>query len=474
MNTHPHQPRPRNHFGAAPIGASGKRLIMPARPVMSDLQRLEAVVAWEPLWEIVEQLEALPGVTTGQGSGPRRQYRLIDILLMESAVVVEGSYRGAARLLGDPLTWRRLRRAARQAFPNDPDRRLSMTAPSRYQHYRARRDLLNGEMLEVLKRVLRAQAVKVAKGMGMFDPTRGSWSRPDATQCIVGDATRIRCAHRDTAAKPYTGDSRRGGGGGRELVVLTCSDPHRGERVILDAEFKDHRIGTGGNDADHAVGMLQRLLAENGDSLRPGLRGLVYDAALSPDAADAVTGLGVLPIAKTPRSVNGSHQRLRLGSHAFTARDGTKRDFEVVVVNGSPVVVSTDSHGTEAAVPLRHRDIRWWSRRHGRRVLYCRYEMPDSSTVPGHLRGAWTMIRLNGTPKEADTEPSEGRTRMLRALTDADPDFAVLFGARADAESVFADLRRHGRHAHNRRRGRDAHDLWLLAYQILQLASIAR
>ena len=56
-------------------------------------------------------------------------------------------------------------------------------------------------------------------------------------------------------------------------MVLTGSDPRGGERVLLDVEFVDRQSGTGGNDADQAAGMLQRLLEENGDSLQPGLHG---------------------------------------------------------------------------------------------------------------------------------------------------------------------------------------------------------
>ena len=472
MNTNTPEPGPCSSAVTAPSGASGKRLMTSARP-MSMMQHLEAVAAWEPLWEIVEQLEALPSANTGRGVSPRREYRLMDILLMEPAALLEGSYLGGARLLREPWAWKRLRRAARRAFPNDPARRLSVTAPSRHQHYRARRDLLSGEMLAVLKRGLRAQAVKIAKPAGMFNPTSGDRSRPDATQCIVGDMTWIPATHRGPVTKPRTGACDPGGVAGRELVVLGCRDPRRRERVILDAEFKDHRIGTDGNDADQAAGMLQRLLAENGDSLRPGLRGFVYDTAMSPDAVDVVAGLGVLPVTKTPGSVNGGHRRVSLGSHAFTAGDGTEHNLEVVAVSGSPVVVLTDGHGTETAVPLRRRHIHWTSARHGRRVAHCRYAMPDSAPVPDHLRGACATIRLNSTHEKSHSGPHECRTRALRALPEAEPSFAV-FGARADVEAVFSDLRGRARPVHNRLRGCDAHDLWFLAYQILQLASMAR
>ena len=470
MNTHTPPTGPRNLAGKTPSGAHGKRLIKPASQ-MSMFQRLEAVAAWEPIWELVEQLEALPGANTG--ASPRREYRLMDIILMESAAQLEGSNIGAARLLGDRLIWRRLCRAARRAFPNDPNRRLSVTAPSRHQHYRARRDLLCGETLAAFKRGLRAQAVQVAKQAGLFDPASGSWSRPDATQCIVGDGTWIAAGHRAPVKKPATGDSDPGKVPGRELVVLSCRDTRRSERVLLDAEFVDRRIGTDGNDADQAVGMLQRLLAENGDSLRPGLRGLVYDTAMSPDAVDTVAGLGVLPIIKTPRPVTGGHRRVSLGSHAFTARDGTEHNLEVVTVGGSPVVVLTDSRDVETAVPLRRRNNRWTGGHDGRRVAHCRYALPDSPPVPDHLRDACTTIRLNSSNEGSHSDPHKRRTRALRPLPATDPSFAV-FDARADVEAVFSNLRRHDHQAHNRLRGYDANDFRLLAYQILKLATVTR
>ena len=58
---------------------------------------------------------------------------------------------------------------------------------------------------------------------------------------------------------------------GRELVMLSCRTGHGNERVPLDAEFmprKDHRSRKNRNEADFALDMLERLIAENRTALR--------------------------------------------------------------------------------------------------------------------------------------------------------------------------------------------------------------
>ena len=77
-------------------------------------------------------------------------------------------------------------------------------------------------------------------------------------------------------------------------------------------------------------------------------------------------------------------------------------------------------------------------------------------------------MRLNSTPEEIHTKPHTRRTRSLRPIPEADPDF-YLHGGREDVESTFSDLK-------NRIRSKlcshieDRFRFNILAYQLLRLS----
>ena len=384
----------------------------------SLLQHLEMIVESDMMWALAEQLEAFHQ-SRGR-AGPRRRYTLMDILVVSAAAHLYPSSHAAIRGLSDPETWKRLCDAAAAAFPNYPSRRLSSRAPSRQQMHRARQSYLSGDALEVLKRGMRAAAVRTAAESGAFDPSAGGWTHPDVSQCIVGDATWIRVSDpygkkgyksRDIGTGEFGNGRRRVPG--REVVVLSCRGSSDNERMVLDVEFSDI-AAAGRNDADRAAAMLRRLLDEHSDTLK--LRGFVYDMAMTSEIVDEVLDMGVLPITKVPRSPGGAHQRVNLGTSQFTGIDGTQHAQNVITVNGTPAVVLTDSAGDEVVVLLRRQRI-WWGTNRSRRVAYGRYAVPDTPPVPKHLRGASTAIRLNSLANEASSRTR--RTRALRAIPES-------------------------------------------------------
>ena len=435
-------------------------------PAGSLMQQLEAIVESDVVWGLAEQLEAFH---QSRGTSYRHQYTLMDILVTSAAAQLCGSDRAAIRLVKDPSTWRRLCDAA-AAVPNDSFRRLSPRAPSRSQLYRARQNHFSGDALNVLKRGLRAAAVRTAADLRAFDPSAGTWTRPDESQCVVGDATWIPVSdsHGKGPRNRYVSAGESGNGPrpavGRELVVLSCRDSDGSEPIVLDADLGEGAVsGTGCNDADRAAAMLRRLLEEHSDTLRPGLRGLVYDMAMTSKAFDQVLDMGVLPITKVPRSPGGGHQSVNLGTCLFTGADGTQHDHEVVTINGAPAVVLTDSGGEETIVPLCRQQIRWENSR-SRHVAYGHYAMPDTPPVPTHLRGASTVIRINSLDNE--TASRKRRTRALRAIPEGDADFGRLYDTRENVESIFADIKRGA----GRLRGSRDSDFQIVVCQMLSIA----
>lgn len=439
-------------------------LIAAEDPTESMLQRLETVIGCGPVWASLEEVQARQ--TEAKVAGPtRRQRAPMDFVVLDAAAWLCGSLQAAIKHLSDPDVWNRLRRAARREFPNDPRRRLSNTPPSRAQHYRARHVRFCGEALADLGRAFRREAVRAARRMGMFDPTTGSWADPDATQCISGDSTWIRDV-RGSDASDCIADGRLQRG--RRLVMLACGTGHNRERIILDAELVPPRTGSSADartEAAQAVAMLGRLLADNGDLLRPGLRGFVYDMAMTSKDMDRVFDVGLLPITKVPLTADGGHRRVSLGSRVFVADDGTHHDLVVHAVNGAPAVTVTGSDGIETQVRLRRHSIHWQRQHDNASVAWCVCAVPDDSAVPAHLRGATTAVRLNSSPDEAQSFRTR-RTFALRAIPEGDHSFA-LHSTRAELERMFADLKQNPR---SRRSPLTADGLGMLAYQMLQLA----
>ena len=484
-----------------PSGSGGRRHIKPVPDEDSDLQRLEHFLTLDEIWEMIEKLEQFHKqrqkklkLYGGRRRGAKRKYELMDILLLAVALPFFDNADDTLRNLRDRKTWNRLRKRVRRAFPkngnpNKSHRRLSKAAPSRSQVDRARRDYFSGEALEQLKRWYRKAAVKVAKEMGLFDPAAGSWTHPDRTQCIVADMTWIGAATQYGRSQPFhptTGKPRRfdpyadyhhtvDGSWtkipGRELVVLSARTGYGNERILLDADFMPRKgcpSRKGRNEADHAIDRLRRLVDENPDELCGGaVKVFIFDMALDAEGFDDVLNMRIVPMGKTPRKKDGKFRSGNLGPHEFTASDGTTVTYDLKTLNGSTWVMLPDGYGSEAGVPLRRKHA-YWGVEGARSVLYCEVEIPDHPRVLDHQTGATTTARMNSTVEEINGNPHRRRTKSLRPIPEADPDFKI-FGGREDIESTFSDLKRKTRGRLNSIR-EDFYEFQILAYMMLRLS----
>ena len=267
----------------SPSSSGGKRDIEANPDERSHLQQLEDLVASEFLWDLIEKFEEFHNTRRPtRRRGRKRGYNLMDIQILETGTHLYDNPSDVQRnLRNDRKNWKRLRRTAKKAFPNNKSRRLSKTAPSRHQVYRACRDYFSGDALAEFRRWYRRTAVQIAKDIGIFDPKAGSWTHPHKSQSMVGDMTWMRGAtqfHRDKPFIPGTGKARRfdphadyhhtSDGKptkvpGRELVMLSCRTGYGNERIPTDAEFmprKKSPLRKGRNEADQSLDMLERLL----------------------------------------------------------------------------------------------------------------------------------------------------------------------------------------------------------------------
>ena len=362
--------------------------------------------------------------------------------------------------------------------------------------YRARRYYFSGGPLDDLFRWYRQRAVKTAKTIGALDPEAGSWTHPAKSQAVVGDMTWIPASakhHHSAPFDPKTGKTRkfdphadfhhtRDGNPtkvpGRELVMLSCRTGHPNERIPLDAEFMPRKkcpTRKGRNEADHAVGMLKRLVAENPDELRGepakpgGLRCFIHDMAMDSEAIDDVLDMRLLPVAKVPKTAGGKCRYGTLGPHTFTTLTGSEETHDVKVFNGNCWVQLPFRRKTEIAVPLERTHAYWGTKGKKRSILYCSVALPHNPVVPKKLRGATTVVRFNSTDEEIHNTPNHTRrTRMLRPIPEADNDFKI-YGAREDIESMFGDLKYKTR-SKLPSINEDPNRLCILSYMILRLS----
>ena len=349
------------------------------------------------------------------------------------------------------------------------------------------------ELIHVLNHALRDHATR-ARSAGVDAATAPAWNL--AADCEINDdlldmssmpgATKH---HRNKPFDPNTGKTRRLDPRAdyhhtidgkptkipcRELVMLSCRTGYGNERILLDADFmapKGSREREGRNEADKSLDMLERLTDENHDLLRGepgGIKVFIHDMAMDSEAIDRALGNRWLPVVKVPRLADGKYRDGNLGPHTFTSPNGRTETHDVKTLNGSCFVWLPTSRGTEMAVPLRRVHIYWGTEGKRRSIAYCCVALPDDPDVPAGLRGATTTIRLNSTDEEIHNSPHTRRTRSLRPIPEADPDFDI-FGGREDIESTFSDFK-------YRTRGRlcsiheDRYRFNIVSYMILRLS----
>ena len=167
-----------------------------------------------------------------------------------------------------------------------------------------------------------------------------------------------------------------------------------------------------------------------------------YDESVAMDSEgiDNVLAKRVIPIVKTQKLPGGKYRHGNLGRHEFTLSNGKTRDLDIKTVNGSMCVKLPDGHGAPTAIPLQRAHFYWGDETKQGHTAYLKMRIPNDSGAPNRFKGATATVRLNSTDLEVHNRPHTRRTRSLRPIPEADPDFS-LHGAREDIESTFSDLK---------------------------------
>ncbi|MEX1046414.1 MAG: hypothetical protein WD050_03290 [Actinomycetota bacterium] len=169
------------------------------RPVASSLEKIEAIMVNDALFELAEVLPK-----PGKG-GRRRDYPAYMVLVFGAMLSGWRSGRQVESELSHPLVWKHVRRLARRRFPDDPSMHLPRK-PMRRHHYVYARDryLTDPAILGRLGEVHRAAAAAQARKIGLLDPAgKGSHTHPHLSRVLHADGKVITPLFK---AKP--GDTR--------------------------------------------------------------------------------------------------------------------------------------------------------------------------------------------------------------------------------------------------------------------------
>ena len=467
--------------GPRPGRRGSLRVVNGSRARFSDLQWLEMLVRFEPLWDLALEFDAILDAAAANRAGRRREYTTFAVVLFEVAAWTFGSYQRTEANLSDRRLWAALRAAAEAAYPHDERKRLPAEPISRSQNYRFRTRYATGHLLSVMLRRIASAAVEAAQQMGML-PAGASLTNPDKRSFVTGDGTWVPALTKRTrqdVTDPDTGEitgrydpdalayhnnhGKAARSPGMQVVSLLARNPHPNERIVLSFGVKSAATpGMARNDATAATDMTLDLLARHPE-VRDSIAGLVYDMALSTAQQDRLLDAGMIPVCKVALTSRSRHPAQPLGSHAFTTPGGGRADIAVTAVAGTPCVTLTDGDGVEQYLPLQLTQIKKEPRK-GRPLITTRWTIPTHPLAAVHLHGA--VCRVRHTRTAAETRTGHTRSRALRVIPPSDARFNTIFGLREDTESLNADHKNRLWNRRSRTIGHNSVEFNTLAYQI--------
>ena len=405
----------------------------------SSLQNLEAVAVWGPDWE---RSAAIDVQMQHDGPGRRMETNAMSMIVFGEAILECGSRAlKAEHELADPANWSRLCRAVERAYPNDPTRRLHPKPPTYKQWWRFRKEYLGD--IENLRFAKRAEAIKVARQIGLLDPENGSLTNPSRDNVVVGDAKVLNGMFNTPPTDPETGlpstrrhdpdmdtyhkgDKRTG----RRMVSATTRSDYVNERVMLDVTTVHVTEGSDGTRFTDMVLDLNEVLGFP-------IPVAAYDMALYAANHDRLMAGGTASVGKVHRNAKGQPKSLQFGEHTFNLVVGGKQQHPVLVVDGWPgvIIATVDGKKWVALEPVQVRNARnkdnswrWWQY----------WAVRDLPEVARELRGAVVHIRHSYSANE-DSDGS--RSQVLRIFPEGSPGYNVIFPKRNDIESMHRHLK---------------------------------
>ena len=406
---------------------------------------LDATVASKLFWDFAHNIQPEPA-----RRGRPCETTPAAIILVDITAAFTGSIRSAISYLADNQTWKRLTATSRQAWPNDNTRRLPERPPSRNQHIRFRNRHLTHTSTQVdqVQGIARDIAITLLHTLDMFNQKAGSFTNPDQTQLLTGDATFIKSIYNTNDKKlidPHTGEifhrrtdldadwtnNTKGNAPNYNLVDVVAQNTHPGERIIIDATLR--KKGSGIGDGEVFCDLVNTIHDEL-RKLNRDIYAAAYDMALDATDYDRLLRQGISPISKVPLTKAGKTHEHNLGNCTFTQTDKTKTTLKVVAIGGTPTIQLPGIDGP-ITVKLERKQTKRVARKRGYQISSV-FQIPELPEVPVDLQNAETRIHHHTTDRELNNSKLSPRTRNLRVFPPTDPTFDRLFGCRETTESM--------------------------------------
>ncbi len=403
------------------------------------LTRVEAILRNRETYALADAVPRSPRSTGGRP----RTYPDFMVFVYEALISVYGSARQVEAELAHRLVWRMVRRLVKKRtgtpLPSRPMRR--------YHYLHLRRYLTDPLVQARLGELHRQHATAQAGELGLLDARgRGSWTHPHASRLLYGDGKVITPLYKakpgDTRVDKVTGEIRplrlepdarlhfEGTGDaawGTKFVMLAARSEHERGRVILDF----NHVAEPGGEAAVALGCVEVLAR-----LLPGAQGVVYDTAFrGVHHQRMLRELGLLPINRVTRAEAGARKprrdraAQRVEKTTFVERKAVNGQAISLYARGGAIGIGRLTETGEVLfLELERVRTHRNADKSGRYRWYNDYRLPEDSG------GGIVTVRLHGN--EEDARRRLNRPENVRPIAPSDPDFAVLFRQRNDAESI--------------------------------------
>lgn len=417
----------------------------PRRP-LSFIEEVRFILEDETVYAIKLDVPEKPAARGGRS----RIYPDYMVAVYGALVWVFRSARRVEVELAQPGTWRTIRKIVRRRFPDDPSLWLPREPMRRHHFAHMKRLMLRAGSLEKFRADLTPDAAALALEMGLMDPSSGSMTHPSMEQEVVLDGKVLtpicRARPGDVWVDTDTGEIRPmrcdedaflQGEGGREGTVYgtkfaLATTRNEIGRVVLDV---GHVSKDSGGEAQVMLNLLDEILPR-----LPGCRVVAVDGAWhGVHIQHVMTEHGVLSVAPVTAAKVATATEPRVPKewdvevrHVDTGKGKTER-VKIKAVDGMPGVEILNSEGVGEFHPL-HRVRIICNQNKGNR----KYRLYQEYTLPALLGGASVILRLDGSP--TDDGGINARAENLRAIPPGDPDFDILYGRRADIESLNRDI----------------------------------
>lgn len=416
------------------------------------ISAVKAIAADPHTHRLAHDIDEWTDAKNGPGGRPRKHPTWC-LVLFAQCIGIFGSVNATAVALSDPDVWALVVKAAAPHL--DPSVTVPDLGPSRdqYQYFTRRLDGLDEQLHEAFC----ALGAERAQQVGLADPAARHYAKP-ARSCTLGMDGKVFSSPLATTATervdrrtgeirtirqdPARGRHREGGGSddvlGTKFLFASIRTHMANLRVITDVRHISNS-GDGGEPAAMtaaAIDTCNRL---------PGITTIVVDGAPRGNAINQIQTTTGAILVNLPRRMLKGRGGIKIDGVHYAAKQlpmsiGQQRAFDgcpghrLYAAGGTIFELHIAADGTDTYQPLERGQIKKERKADGTTAMRMRFTLHCTHTGKPHQW--WESLTLLASDEAAGFL----RPEYLRAYWIGDPDFARIYGMRADTESLHAQL----------------------------------